>query len=104
MTVGQLRLKWRQLYGEDTRSGNRAYLWRRLAWRVQELAYGGLSERAKARIEELNREGDLRMIPPSGWQPPAAEAGPRPAEESRRPLRDPRLPRPGSTLSRLYRR
>src|SRR3989337_357714 len=50
MTVSELKVKWRELYGEDTRSCNRAYLWRRLAWRVQELAYGGLSERAKARI------------------------------------------------------
>src|SRR5262245_35211160 len=102
MTVGELKLKWRELYGEDTRSCNRAYLWRRLAWRVQELAYGGLSERAKARIVELNRDDDLRMLPPRAWQPPGGNGGlsvaaPRP------PLRDPRLPKPGSTLSRPYR-
>ena len=43
MTVGDLRREWERLYGEPTRSCNREYLWRRLAWRVQELAYGGLS-------------------------------------------------------------
>ena len=101
MTVADLKVKWRELYGEDTRSCNRAYLWKRLAWRLQELAYGGLSERAKARIEELNRDGDLRMLPSRKWQPPTADA--RPADAPRRPLRDPRLPRPGSTISRLYR-
>ena len=38
MTVGQLRQKWKELYsGEETRSFNRAYLWRRLAWRADNL-------------------------------------------------------------------
>ena len=100
MTVRELKVRWRELFGEDSRSCNRTYLWRRLAWRVQEIAFGGLSERAKARIEELNRDGDLRMLPPRTWQPPAADA--RPADAPRRPLRDPRLPHPGSTISRLY--
>src|SRR5213593_2015312 len=104
MTVGQLRKKWKELYGgEETRSFNRVYLWRRLAWRVQELAYGGLSERAKARIAELNRDDDLRMLPPRRWQPPAGNDGPPAPATPRQPLRDPRLPRPGSTLSRQYR-
>jgi len=101
MTVGELKVRWRELYGEDTRSSNRIYLWRRLAWRVQELAYGGLSERAKARIAELNRDDDLRMLPPRKWQPPTG--GPPAPETPRQPLRDPRLPKPGSTLSRRYR-
>ena len=103
MTVADLKVKWRELYGEDTRSCNRAYLWRRLAWRVQELAYGGLSERAKARIEELNRDDDLRMLPPRGWHPSAGNGGLPAPETPRQPLRDLRLPKPGSTLSRQYR-
>ncbi len=104
MTIGELRLKWRELYGEDTRSCNRVYLWRRLAWRVQEIAYGGLSERAKARIVELNRDDDLRMSPPRKWQPPTNGNGDQSrSPEAQRPLRDPRLPRPGATLTRRYR-
>ncbi len=104
MTVRELKVKWRELYGEDTRSCNRQYLWRRLAWRVQELAYGGLSERANARIAELNQDDDLRMLPPRRWQPPCNGNGNQPEpQEARRPLRDPRLPRPGSTLTRRYR-
>ena len=104
MTVRELRIKWRELYGEDSRSCNRQYLWRRLAWRVQELAYGGLSERADARIAELNRDDDLRMLPPRGWQPRANGNGDQPGPQTTRQLlRDPRLPRPGSTLTRRYR-
>lgn len=102
MTVGQLRLKWRELYGEDTRSFNRAYLWRRLAWRVQELAYGGLSERAKARIAELSAGDDLRFLPPRDWNPPT-NGGPGPTSgQVRRAVRDRRLPSPGSILTRQY--
>ena len=104
MSVAELRVKWRELYGEDTRSCNRQYLWRRLAWRVQELAYGGLSERAKARIAALNEGDDLRMLPPRGWQPSTNGNGDQPGpQQQRKPLRDPRLPRPGATLTRLYR-
>ena len=89
MTASQLQHKWRELYGEDTHSCNRAYLWRRLAWRVQELAYGGLSERAKARLKELG--DDLRMLPPRDWRPVAPG-----------PVRDRRIPAPGTVLSRKY--
>ena len=98
MTVAELRVKWIELYGEPSRSNNRVYLWRRLAWRVQELAYGGLSERAKRRLEELAREVDfVRTLPPRGWEPPTATP-----EQPKRPVRDPRLPVPGATLTRQY--
>src|SRR6266446_2118433 len=87
MTVGQLRVKWGEIYGgEETCSYNRAYLWRRLAWRVQELAYGGLSERAKARMAELSKDDDLRMLPPRCWQPPAGNGGPPAPGTPRQPL------------------
>ena len=98
MTVTQLRVRWIELYGEPSRSNNRAYLWRRLAWRLQEICYGGLSERAKRRLEELASEVDfVRVLPPRGWEPPTAKS-----EQPKRPARDPRLPAPGSTLTRQY--
>ena len=53
MTVGQLAEKWRKLYGEPTRTRNKDYLKKRLAWRIQELAEGGLSQGALARIHQL---------------------------------------------------
>jgi hypothetical protein len=103
MTVAELRVRWRELYGEDTRSCNRAYLCRRLAWRVQEIAYGGLSARAKARIAELNRDDDLRMLPPRGWKDALEAATARAPRQDCGPVKDPRLPKPGAILSRLYR-
>jgi hypothetical protein len=103
MKVVELRVKWRELFGEDSRSNNRDFLWRRLAWRVQELAYGGLSERAKARLAELSNQVDLRFLPPRGWKNALeAATATRPASAPG-PVRDPRLPKPGTTLSRPYR-
>ena len=103
MKVAELRVKWRELFGEDSRSNNRDFLWRRLAWRVQELTYGGLSERAKARLAELSKEVDIRFLPPRGWKDALeASMAARPAVESG-PVRDPRLPKPGMVLSRPYR-
>src|SRR5712691_13464247 len=86
MKVSELREKWRELYGEETRSFNRVFLWRRLAWRVQELAYGGLSERAKAHLAELSKNDDLRMLPPRRWQPPSGNGGTPAPQATRRPL------------------
>src|SRR5712691_6467233 len=103
MTVADLKVRWRELYGEDSRSCNRVYLWRRLAWRVQELAYGGLSERAKACLAELLKDDDLRMLPPRAWLKGLDAAATRCATVERGPMRDPRLPKRGSTLSRRYR-
>ncbi len=64
MTVGQLREKYRDVFGEETKSGNKDWLWRRVAWRIQELEYGGISERAKHRAAELANEADIRVRVP----------------------------------------
>ena len=37
MTVGELRVEYERVFGEEARSRNRVWLWRRIAWRIQEL-------------------------------------------------------------------
>jgi hypothetical protein len=99
LTVGQLREKWRELYGEDARSRNKDFLFRRLAWRIQELAYGGLSERARTRALELAAGSSIRLRPPRGFDPAAlASTG----GGMLKTKRDPRLPRPGTVITRTY--
>ena len=99
MTVGELRAKYREVYGEDTRSGNKDWLWKRIAWRVQELSYGGLSERAKRRAADIADEADLRMRVPRGAFD-AAIAGANSFTGSL--SRDKRIPMPGTALNRIY--
>ena len=56
MPVSRLRERYADVFGEPTTSGNRQWLYRRVAWRVQSLAEGDLSERARRRATELARE------------------------------------------------
>lgn len=53
-----LRAKYRELFGEDSRSMNRQFLFRRVAWRLQVLAEGDLSERARRRALEIANDAD----------------------------------------------
>ncbi len=95
MSVGELREEWRKLYGEEPRSRHRVWLWKRLAWRIQELEYGGLSDRAKKRLEELMPTAELALRTPRDLLkdvelPPS------------RAIRDKRIPPPGTVLLRNY--
>jgi hypothetical protein len=104
MTVGQLREKYLEAFGEPTRSGNRDFLFKRLAWRIQSLAEGTLSERAKRRAEELARDADLRTTlprPPKQQGDAAARTATLPAPKSL--TGHDRLPLPGTVLTRTYR-
>jgi hypothetical protein len=66
-TLGDLRAKHREVFQEETRSRNREHLLRRIAWRLQALAEGDLTERARQRAQQIARDADLRMIAPSDF-------------------------------------
>jgi hypothetical protein len=66
MTVGQLQQRYAVVFGETVRSRHKQYLIRRIAWRLQANAEGGLSERALRRAEELADVADVRVTPPRG--------------------------------------
>jgi hypothetical protein len=95
MPVRELQALWLELYGAETRTRNRPYLQKRLAHRVQELAEGGLSERAREKASELQGKR-----PPRRREDPAAGT-PRPGPGPKK-ARDARLPRAGTTLEREY--
>ena len=102
MTAEELRGEYATLYGETTRSGNRSWLAKRVAWRMQRLAHGRLSPAALDRADELADGADLRLNPPPGHDPAAATLD-TPAQGGGDDLpRDPRLPAPGSVLARPY--
>ncbi|SMG66312.1 bacteriophage-related protein [methanotrophic bacterial endosymbiont of Bathymodiolus sp.] len=59
-----LKKLWRELFGEPAPRKKRDYLISRLAWRIQELAYGGLTDKAQDRINRLVRSKE-KMKPSS---------------------------------------
>jgi len=71
MTPAELRDKYRELFGDESRSGNRQWLYRRCAWRLKELVDGGLSERARERAMAIADDADVRFIPPKPVAPAA---------------------------------
>jgi hypothetical protein len=48
-------------YGKPPRVKHRDWLWRRCAWKVQEQRFGGLSQVARRRVDELIAEMDLPL-------------------------------------------
>jgi hypothetical protein len=56
--TAHLKEQWRQLFGKEPPPFNRAYLQSRLAYRIQELAYGGLKAETRARLEALGEQLD----------------------------------------------
>jgi len=99
LTVGQLRQRFAELFGEATQASNRTWLVKRIAWRLQALAEGDLSQRARRRAAELARDADLRLNPPQR-QTTTPTATPEPVRLPT-PVDD-RLPPPGTILTRPY--
>ena len=58
MSATELRAKYAEVFGEETRSRHKDYLVKRIAWRLQSLAEGDLSERARARSERSPSASD----------------------------------------------
>ena len=78
MTVGQLKDKYRDVFGESSRSNHKQFLFRRIAWRMQAVACTGLSEMARQRAHEIGNVADIRLLPPRRFEvaaEPVAEVG-----------------------------
>jgi hypothetical protein len=52
MSIPELKRKYRELYGKDISVANKSFLLKKIAWRIQEIEYGGLSEQVKKRAEK----------------------------------------------------
>jgi hypothetical protein len=90
-TVGQLRVKYLEVFRLGSRSNNQKFLVRRIAWRLQANAEGGLSERARQRAVVVAEEAELRIRAPQSFLKELAQGH-----------RDPRLPAVGTCLNREF--
>ncbi len=102
MTTSQLRARYREVFGQETHSNHKQFLFRRIAWRIQANALGGLSERARQRALELADDAELRIRAPKNFLREEIDEK-RTVDARVDPTADPRLPLPGSALIRRYR-
>jgi hypothetical protein len=93
-SVGQLRVKYLEVFGQESRSNHKQFLVRRIAWRLQANAEGDLSERARQRAVALAEQADLRIRAPESFLKKFSEE---------RGRNDPRLPAAGTLITREFR-
>src|ERR1035437_1112007 len=98
-SMASLRERFREVFQEEARSRHRGHLFRRIAWRLQALAEGDLTERARERANEIAHDADLRMIAPRDFFTVGGEAGETTRGDRQK---DRRLPLPGAMLSRRW--
>lgn len=99
MPTAELAEKYRTVFGEPTRTRNRQYLLKRIAWQLQAQREGGLSQFALRRIEEL------APLAPVRWRQPVERK-----DGKNVPVmtvvattsRDPRLPPVGTVVTRVH--
>ncbi|MFT5303828.1 MAG: hypothetical protein ACI814_004649, partial [Mariniblastus sp.] len=65
MSVHQLRDRLQELTGNPCRQTHRRYLIKRVAFKIQEQHYGGLSEEAERQLTELRKE--FEGTSPESW-------------------------------------
>ena len=94
----ELQEKYQALFdGKKAPSSNRVYLWKKIAYRIQELEYGSISQDVQNRIKELKEEYDPinnKAIRPEK----SSDAKP----NQYRSIRDRRLPIPGTIIKKEY--
>ncbi len=90
-----IKAKYAALYGQDSpSSSNKVFLWRKIAYRLQELEYGGLPDDTKNRINELIKRYD--PVNNNTLRPKK-----NPGKEGKNG-RDKRLPIPGAIIRKEY--
>ena len=90
LPVAELVVRYEAVYGKPPRVKHREWLWRRIAWKIQEQRFGGLSGAARKKLDELITEIDIPLV-----------AGRR--EPEKRPNRINGEPQVGTTLVRVWR-
>lgn len=89
----ELKSKYQKLFGEEKAApGNKTFLIKRIAYKLQELKYGGLSRPAKEKADELIKKYDPinnKTLHPSKKDEPGSK-------------KDNRLPIPGTIITKVY--
>lgn len=98
-TIPELQKEFEVLFdGQKASSDNKVYLVRRIAYRLQELEYGGLSQKAQNRLKEL-----IALYDPVNNKAIRPKVSVETQARTKTRGRDMRLPIPGTIITKDYR-
>jgi hypothetical protein len=86
--------RYKELYGENASGTHKTYLWRKIAYKLQEREHGGLSAKASGRLKALIEDFD--PINNKSLRPDTPMVNPQ------APAKDKRLPIPGTVITKEY--
>jgi len=92
--VEELLKRYKELYGEDATGTHKTYLWRKIAYKLQEQKHGVLSAKAKSKLKTLIEEYD--PINNKTLRPD------KPIVNQQAAVKDKRLPIPGTVITKEY--
>jgi hypothetical protein len=92
LEVPDLLARYREVFAKEPRSKNHSYLWKRIAWKLEEQRLGGLSQVARDRLEELIQQIEV----------PNEEDGGRGGKRRPRTVPPPKNLAAGTTLTRVW--
>jgi hypothetical protein len=97
-SLGELKANYEELFpGQKAPSNNKVFLWRKIAYRIQELEHGNVSTETQSKIQQLIQQFD--PINNKALRPDdATENRPKMSGLSR----DKRLPIPGTVIIKEY--
>ena len=61
ITIGQLKEKYREVFGEPTRSRNKPYLKKKIAWRIAEFISPELRAKSRERKDRLAQHASILL-------------------------------------------
>jgi hypothetical protein len=93
-SLEDLKAKYQEVFGQEPPSNNKVFLWRKIAYRLQEMEYGGLSKETQTRINNLIDRYD--PINNKMFRPQKSPGKVKNKE------RDTRLPMPGAIIRKTY--
>ncbi len=97
-SLGELKAKYEELFiGQKAPSNNKIYLWRKIAYRMQELKYGSVPAETRGKIQELITKYD--PVNNKSLRPDNALNN---QVKKTRLSRDKRLPIPGTVVTKEY--
>ena len=97
-SLGELKTKYEELFpGQKAPSNNKIFMWRKIAYRLQELESDGISAEAQSKIQQLIQQYD-----PINNKALRPDSMPENKPKKSNLSRDKRLPIPGTVITKEY--